>query len=97
MVVGYIWRIKSAERTMRWLEDVWRESSLTIHKLQFVGMITKLKKEMKDAMVVSGWTVKRRATRKRLPWLWLDSSYTRPKPFVFHCFFLCVWSLFFFL
>lgn len=41
-------------------------------------------------MVVSGWTVKRRATRKRLPWLWLDSSYTRPKPFVFHCFFLCV-------
>lgn len=47
-------------------------------------------------MVVSGWTVKRRATRKRLPWLWLDSSYTRPKPFVFHCFFLCVWSLFFF-
>lgn len=42
MVVGYIWRIKSAERTMRWLEDVWRESSLTIHKLQFVGMITKL-------------------------------------------------------
>ena len=42
MVVGYIWRIKSAERTMRWLEDVWRESSLTIHKLRFVGMITKL-------------------------------------------------------
>ena len=42
MVVGYIWRIKSAERTMRWLEDVWRESSLTIHKLQFVGMITKI-------------------------------------------------------
>ena len=42
MVVDYIWRIKSAERTMRWLEDVWRESSLTIHKLQFVGMITKL-------------------------------------------------------